>query len=173
MYDHYLVFDVESIGLHGEGFAFGYVVINSKGEKLEEGIRSCPSDVAQGTSSNRHWVLNNIKPLPITDRSTKAVREAFWSVWMKWKDKKTALIADCAWPVEARFLMACVDDRSADREWLGPYPLHELASFLVAAGKDPLAVTNRLPEELPAHNPLNDARQSARQLTEVLNVLLS
>lgn len=173
MYDHYLVFDVESIGLHGEGFAFGYVVIDSKGKVQEEGIRSCPMDIAQGTASNRQWVATNIRPLSITDRTTKGVREAFWAIWMKWKDKNTALVADCAWPVEARFLLSCIDDRFGDREWDGPYPLHELASLLLAAGKDPLESTPRLPDELPAHDPLNDSRHSARQLTEALNVLLS
>jgi hypothetical protein len=51
----------------------------------------------------------------------------------------------------------------------GPYPLHDLASILLAHGRDPLAKNERLPEELPEHDPLNDARQSARLLHEVLS----
>ena len=35
---------------------------------------------------------------------------------------------------------------------------------------DALAVTERLPDELPAHHPLMDARQSARQLLFALGV---
>lgn len=172
MYDYYLIFDVESIGLHGDGFAVGYVVIDKKGKLVEEGLRSCSPDMAQGTAANRQWVANNVGPLPITDRTIHEVRDAFWLIWLKWKDKNTAIVADCAWPVEAKFMIACVNDRSKEREWQGPYPLHELASFLVAAGKDPLVISKRLPNELPAHNPLNDARHSARQLTEALGVLL-
>jgi hypothetical protein len=66
--------------------------------------------------------------------------------------------------VEANFLSACVRLNHAEREWQGPYPLHDLASVLLALGADALAVTERLPDELPAHHPLMDARQSARQL---------
>jgi hypothetical protein len=47
---------------------------------------------------------------------------------------------------------------------LGPYPLHEIASFMTAAGMDPMATYARLPDELPKHHPLADARQSARLL---------
>ena len=103
----------------------------------------------------------------------RQVRGAFWDIWMRWKDHITAMVADCAWPVEVRFLIMCVDDDIGAREWQGPYPLHDLASMLLILGKDPLAVTERLPDELPAHNPLNDARQSARQLIEVLRAALT
>jgi hypothetical protein len=74
----------------------------------------------------------------------------------------------CAWPVEARFLAACVDDNPMTHEWSGPYPLHDLASVLMAAGRDPLAKNERLPGELPEHDPLADARQSARLLLAAL-----
>ena len=77
-------------------------------------------------------------------------------------------MADCAWPVEANFLSACVKLNHKEREWQGPYPLHDLASVLLALGADALAVTERLPDELPAHHPLMDARQSARQLVACL-----
>jgi hypothetical protein len=39
---------------------------------------------------------------------------------------------------------------------------------ILALGRDPLATNERLPDELPAHNPLCDARQSARLLIEAL-----
>jgi hypothetical protein len=80
------------------------------------------------------------------------------------------LAADCAWPVEARFLAACVDDQPEQRAWEGPYPLIDIASVRLAAGLDPLATVERLPSEMPAHDPLADARQSARLLIEALKV---
>jgi hypothetical protein len=76
--------------------------------------------------------------------------------------------ADCAWPVEARFLARCVNDKPREREWQGPYPLMEIASYLEAAGMDPMKEYDRLPSELPKHNPLCDARQSARMLSMAL-----
>ena len=65
-------------------------------------------------------------------------------------------------------MAAAVDDDLERREWQGPYPLHDLASVLLALGADALAVAERRPNELPAHHPLMDARQSARQLVECL-----
>ena len=55
-----------------------------------------------------------------------------------------------------------------EREWQGPYPLHDLASVILALGGNALELTERLPDELPAHHPLMDARQSARQLVACL-----
>jgi hypothetical protein len=40
--------------------------------------------------------------------------------------------------------------------------------MLLVLGADALAVTERQPDELPAHHPLMDARQSARQLVACL-----
>jgi len=74
--------------------------------------------------------------------------------------------ADCSWPVEARFLARCVENDFDKREWEGPYPLHEIATVLLLAGKNPSEKFPRQENELPEHNPLNDARQSARLLLQ-------
>jgi hypothetical protein len=165
----YLVFDVESVGLHGEGFAFGYVVVNAEGERLEEGRHSCSLRDAKGDAEGRDWVRKNV---PLDDFPEDCfmppmLRACFWEIWKAWQGSGAVLVADCAWPVEARFLIACVDD-DASRTWGGPYPLHELASFMVAAGMDPHATYDRLPDE-PQHDPLGDARQSARLLVTALS----
>lgn len=168
----YMVFDVESIGLHGEGFAVGWVVVDAMGTEHASGLAACHPASANGTPGNREWVRKNIPVLPETNRTPYGVRLAFWNQWEAWKAKGAVLVADCAWPVEARFLAACVDDAEQEglplRDWDGPYPLHDLASVLLAVGKDPLATYERLPSEMPAHHPLNDARQSARLLVEAL-----
>lgn len=83
---------------------------------------------------------------------------------MHWKSKGAYLAAECAWPVEAKFLMDCVRDDFHLREWEGPYPLIDISSVLLARGIDPLGKQPRLESEEPAHNALNDARQSARLL---------
>lgn len=165
-----MVFDVESIGLHGEGFAVGYIVVNRAGETLDHGLIACDPLRAQGEPKNLAWVLENVPAMHYGCFSPFGVREEFWNAWMHWKAQGAVLVADCAWPVEARFLAACVDDSKLSREWEGPYPLHDLASVLLALGKDPLATNERLPNELPAHHPAKDAQQSARLLLSALRV---
>jgi len=165
----FMVFDVESIGLHGEGFAVAWVVVNRAGERLGEGCLSCaPSDCA-GTAESRLWVADNVPPLEVTSPTKQHLRNTFWHEWRRWADMGAVLVADCAWPVEANFLSACVKLNHDEREWQGPYPLHDLSSMLLALGSDPLAVTFRLEDEMPAHHPLMDARQSARQLITALS----
>lgn len=170
MPDLYMVFDVESIGLHGEGFAVGYVVVTADGEVVGNRIFACHPDRANGGPEGRAWVAENCPPIVFNCASPCEVRRFFWNGWLSWKDQGAVLVADCAWPVEARFLAACVDDEPAQREWQGPYPLHELASFMVAAGLDPMATYDRLPDE-PQHDPLGDAKQSARLLVDALKKL--
>lgn len=166
----FMVFDVESIGLHGEGFAVGYVVVRRDGKMLDEGVMACDPNVCFGTDESREWVAKNVPPLEAVYRGPRQLREAFWGRWLHWKEQGAALMADCAWPVEARFLAAAVKDDHDRREWEGPYPLHDLASVLLALGRDPLASNDRMPNELPAHHPLMDARQSARLLVDALRV---
>lgn len=164
----FFVFDVESIGLHGEGYAVGYVVKDLEGNQHEEGCFACYPGCAVGNESSFEWVKKNIPEIKPTHDSPWLVRAAFWRRWLEWRGKDAILVADCAWPVETRFLEQCVDDSPYIREWEGPYPLHELATILLLLGKDPKAVTERLPSEKPQHHPLADAKHSARQLLEAL-----
>lgn len=172
--DLFLVLDVESIGLHGEGFAAGYVVIDAGGVVVEEWSAICPPLAAKSqlhaTDASMQWVQANVPLQPYADTyaGPDDLRGAFWLRWMRWKALGATMVADCPWPVEARFLAECVDDRPRDREWEGPYPLLDVASVLYALGGDPLANHDRRPDELPAHHPLHDARQSARLLVAAL-----
>jgi hypothetical protein len=163
----FMVFDCESIGLHGETFAVGYVVVTGDGEVVGDRVFTCSPDTASGTDEGRAWITENCPPLVWNCSSPREVRRFFWAGWQSWKDQGAVLVAHVAWPVEARFLAACVDDQPDQNTWNGPYPLHELASFMVAAGMDPTGDYGRLPDE-PQHDPLGDARQSARLLTMAL-----
>lgn len=169
-----LVLDVESVGLQGEGFAYGLVVVDlTTGQELDRDMAWCDPDHASGTDEGRAWIALNVMPGLYADKrhvppcaSPHSVRDAFWAKWQQWAGPAhgATLWADCGWPVEARFLARCVDDKPVERTWQGPYPLHEIATAILLAGGDPLARTPRLADELPEHNPLADARQSARQL---------
>lgn len=166
----FFVFDVESIGLHGEGFAVGFVVVDLEGNCRESGRYACNPNAARGNPGGFKWVAENITALPETHPSPWLVRAAFWRRWQAWKVEGALLVADCCWPVEARFLADCVDDNPMQHEWHGPYPLYDLASVMLACGEDPLATRDRLPDELPTHDPLADAKQSARLLIAALTV---
>jgi hypothetical protein len=168
--ERFLVFDVESVGLHGEGFAVGYVILLN-GQEMDSGCWSCPRVTAHGDMEGWKWVEAHVPDLLVTHPNTHALRSSFWHLWQEWQKTGALLVADCAWPVEARFLLACVDDDPETRTWQGPYPLHDLASIRLAAGLDPLASELRREDELPLHNPLADARQSARLLVEALEGL--
>lgn len=166
----FFIFDVESIGLHGEAFAVAGGVYLENGAAQYEFAFSCDPKDADGLDQDRDWVNKNVPMLPITHREPFGIREAFWSEWVKAKVKydNLQMAVECGWPVEANFLSACVAEGFGDRNWEGPYPLLEIASHMMAAGMDPMRNYPRTPSELPAHNPLSDARLSARLMAEAI-----
>lgn len=168
----YFVFDVESIGLHGEGFAVGWVVVDSDtGKTIREGEANCDPRKAKGNMDGHGWVEENYPaPREYTHPSIRSVRAAFVSAWLGTKfDSETWMAADCPWPVEARFLAECVDFGLLNESEC-PYPLIDIASMGLAVGVSPLGARGRWPNEQPPHDPLNDARQSARLLLEYLRL---
>ena len=169
----FFIFDVESIGLHGEGFAVaGGVYID--GAAQHEFCYCCPTEQAAGTDEDREWVSKNVPVMEVTHRSTWSLREEFWWRWDEAKKKYPGIqvAAECLWPVEAAFFAHCVNHSFKVRNFEGPYPFHEIASFMLAAGMDPMATYERTPSESPAHNPLADARQSARLLAEAIRKVI-
>lgn len=172
----FFVFDVESIGIHGQAFAVAGGVYDRDGNALHEFSYHCSSVLADGESDDREWVAANVT---VSDHSTGCIslielRNNFWSEWLNAKQKwpEITMAVECGWPVEARFLNTCIDDDRGKRNWSGPYPMHEIASIMLAAGMDPMASYERLPSELPAHEPLADARQSARLLATALRGII-
>ncbi len=168
----FFIFDVESVGLHGEGFAVAGGVCSRNSIDMDFCF-SCNPDMANGTPEDRKWVTENVKDLAYQFMDPSQVRQAFWNQWESAKVLFPGIVmaAECLWPVEANFVEACVKDDPQARNWGGPYPFHEIASYMAAAGMDPMATYERLEDELPAHNPLCDARQSARLLVSALIVL--
>ena len=181
--------DVESVGLHGDGFAVGWVVYDTSKPAAGALTHSICSDlVLPDDQETADWLTDNI---PLDERGalrsisglrteTKCMkkltmRNDFWKAWLAVRaaghtreDVDARMLVDCGWPVEARFLAACVDDAPDERGWEGPYPLVDLGSVLVAMGLDPLATHERYPDESPAHHPTADAMQSLRIYCEVM-----
>jgi hypothetical protein len=178
----WLVFDVESIGLHGVGFAVGAVVVNPEGRIVDEFYAACPIDRAASSiemtagpwnAEDLDWVRENVKLTHYTHDVPMEVAQAFWNFWARLMidgegRRKLYMAADVPWPVEANFLRRCVAQNWPESKFQGPYPLIDIASIRLAAGFDPLATEPRYASELPVHNPLSDAWQSARSLAEAL-----
>lgn len=120
-----LVFDVESVGLHGEGFAVGYVLLLG-GHVADEAWAYCAPSQARGTEAGRAWIREHCawaeKGMSAAVRSEhglpsgtrlmdpRNVRDWFWARWAEQRLQGAELWADVAWPVEARFLGQCVED---------------------------------------------------------------
>lgn len=161
---YWFVIDVESIGLHGQHYAVGWVVLDAQnGEEKESGYFACPPQHAFGSEKDREWVRKNAPELPVTHRSPWEITSEFCNLWNRLKKQYegVAMAADCCYPVETNFLNNC-----APYGLEGPYPLFEISSILFADGKDPVGTYHRLSNELPRHHPLHDARQSGRLLIE-------
>jgi hypothetical protein len=160
-----LIFDVEALGLHGPAIAVAGVVMDtSNGGIVTEfafhrkwTLKEHINDETAADWVTRH-VTTHTSSIEVEDE--KALREAFWMVWRTAAADKCGLAAECAWPVEARFLNGCIDQYPS-RNWDGPYPLHEISSFMIAAGMDPMGSYDRTGREIPAHEPLADAFLSA------------
>jgi len=169
----FFVFDVESVGLHGEGFAVAgglYSGIDDQSGNVIsdwEFTYACPPEMAEGNKEGREWIKKNVPELEFTHACPTKMRGAFWNQWLRARELDAPMVADCLWPVEARFLLQCVHDSPDERAWKGPYTFHEVGTLRLATGvtdsTGEMASPDRLPDELPIHSPLADARFSARQ----------
>lgn len=156
--ENIFVFDVESIGLHGAGFAVGATVINKK-SKLEMDRFSLVSEEGIDLCNNE-WVKQNVFPkianLPKC-KTLVELRDKFYAFYCKHRDT-CEIWSDVNFPVETNFLSAVVNDDIKNREWNMPYPLFDISSQIdVSISR----IKNCGIEELQEHNPLHDAIASA------------
>jgi hypothetical protein len=166
---HYLVFDVESMGLHGEGFAVGGSLFNHRGERLDSFLFCCPTEGLYSSPEDRAWINDNVPLLPAMYNTPRDIRDAFWSYYTTAKKEYDNLMvaAETPWPVESNFLSACIKD-DPSRHWEGPYPLLDISSVMFTAGEDPLTPVPRDESELPYHHPGADAYASANILFKLI-----
>ncbi len=179
---YYFSFDVESDGLFGKAFAVGWVIVNGKGEELEEGYLGCPAYLMSSEEADM-WVIQNVIPaLPRQDPfpcgapwancdHDYAMLVRFWEAWTEAKKDYPGIVmvTDCPFPVEAGFLLNAVKEyRPQIPMDESPYPIIDVATALVMLGEDPLEEYARRATELPKHNPVCDARQSVRIFIDCL-----
>ena len=162
-----MVLDVESMGLHGDAFAFGYAIFH-KGEVIASAEHSIPREAVVGLSDDKKWIDANV-PLMIPDLAyPHQLREIFWKGYLLWRQVGCLVAADCPWPVEAKFLHQCIADDLANRRFMGPYPIYDLMSLgnLMSTNYN---LTLGKPKGHRDHHPLDDAIHSGKCFWKQLN----
>lgn len=170
MYDYYASVDVESIGLHGEAFAWAVVVFNKEGEPVSSRLVAIDPDICKGTTADREWITNNIEEIPF-DQGLYSTRYDLIQEFrahvqqLKNKFKNIVFMAECPYPVEFNLIKEAFP--SGDNGIF--YPFIDISSVMIAAGMNPMATYPRLSHfETPAHCPQADAFQSAGLFFEAL-----
>lgn len=152
--------DAETDGLYGPVWAVGAVILEDHtGGPVHRFAAQLDPDVVTDP-----WVLGHVVPVVDLPRypDRGALLDAFWTFWLEHRDGAEC-VGDFAAPVEAGLFRACVERDLADRQWKGPYPLHELGTALRMAGIDPDVDRRALCErpDLVPHDPVDDALASA------------
>ena len=156
MQTKFLFIDAETDGLYGSFLTVGLVVTDDAGNMIEKayyGIKKenmMISDV--WTRENVFTVLGDYEAC----EDEAELLEKVWAFWMKYRE------------VESRLFMKCVMNNESERKYLGPFPMLDLSSLLMAAGYDPLIDRAELLDEdekqmmaNKTHNALNDAEMTA------------
>lgn len=168
--------DAESEGLLGAIWAIGAVAIG----EVEDDSRCEIFALFEGRTSyppRDPWVFENIWPVcqVLTPHSRSVMLEWFWDWWRRRAQEGYIAVADFGVPVEARLFRDCMIDEHP-RWFEGPYPLHELGTLLLAAGRDPDMPREELAREVGMaefvkHNPVHDAEMTARAAYMLLKQL--
>lgn len=161
-------FDVESMGLLGPPFAVGWVVLED-GVETSSGYasidhRSFPTSVC--SPEEYAWLEQNVFPVlppPVQGSTPKGMYSAFWNAWLDCGRNRSFMLIENGFPVEMNFLRELVNyDRT--RLPVGrPLPISDISSVYPIIGVE----LERTALELPAHNPINDARFTARKWVEL------
>jgi hypothetical protein len=169
-----LSFDLEANGLHGNAFAVGAVVMDAKGKIYSEFVGRCRLN-----GKTDPWVEANVLPaisdMPVSYRSYKALREAFWAWYLEAEPQADYVLVSNGYPVEYRFLMQCQEDDLEARYWQHPFPILDLSSLLLGLGLNSSQRTRLFndiihDEKFSRHQPLHDAKATALTAFKALSL---
>lgn len=155
------IVDAETNGLYGEILSIGAMVVD---ENFIEMDYFYGEVVLEKEEKYDFWVLNNVVPYLKNENPFEnefELLEKFWEFWLKYRETAYCL-ADVAYPVEMGVFKKCIEVNENERRFMGPFPLLDLSSFLLAKGYDPLV--NRLTlieqEKLNQHHALDDVKMT-------------
>lgn len=163
----FIFIDAETDGLYGAFLTVGLVAADESGKILEKAYYGIKKEHMLLTDA---WTRENVWPV-LADyevcEDEDELLEKVWAFWMQYREEAYA-VADVMYPVESRLLMKCVMKNEAERKYLGPFPMLDLSSMLMAAGYDPRVNRVELLDEDEKkvmmgriHNALNDAEMTA------------
>ena len=146
MQTKFLFIDAETDGLYGSFLTVGLVVTDDAGNMIEKAYYGI---IKENMMISDVWTRENVFPV-LGDyeacEDEAELLEKVWAFWMKYRE----------------------DAYAAERKYLGPFPMLDLSSLLMAAGYDPLIDRAELLDEdekqmmaNKTHNALNDAEMTA------------
>lgn len=163
--------DAKSIGLWGDIFYFGSIIKNIEGNEEKGNWRTwCSIDDACGRSVDMQWSQPYRDSLPKGKdcKSPKDLVKDTWT-WIKLaKEAEASFISWCPFPVDYRAIRNAVAEKPSTRPLKGIYPIHDLATVLYLAGKDPVGTYPRLEGEEKHGDPRGAARMAVRLLFECI-----
>jgi len=164
-----LCFDLETNHLHGTPFAIGALVIDGRGKVHATFTARCPM-IGEADEWVKANVLPAIKDIQQTHGSYEQMREAFWGWYIKAEADSDYVLVSNGYPVEYGFLLDCQHTNLEERYWQHPFPILDLASMLVVAGKDANKIKKKIRQEVSyvPHNPFDDAKITALAAFEAL-----
>jgi hypothetical protein len=171
--------DAEVNGLHGRAFAVAFTV-RKGGKEVYSWSGRCPDRFVTDS-----WVIENIlarlADMPVDYTSPDELEDAFFTAWSGAVSSftedgvKPLTIAHCGYPVESGLFSRCIAMHPEERAWSGPFPLHDVATLLLAKGHNPMSVDAYLKEHQLApefhgvtHHPMYDAVVAAQVWEDLL-----
>ena len=154
-----IIVDAESNGLYGEILSVAAIVLDDQYHEID--CYYAERDLSRIEIVDP-WVTENVVPLfnqELVYQSEAELLEHFWGFWMQYQGQAMTM-ADVTYPVEVNLFRKCVEKNLSERKFLGPFPLLDLSTFLMAKGYDPL-VDRQCLIDYPIgdqHNALVDVR---------------
>lgn len=134
------IVDAECDGLYGEIFSIGALVADIR--TMEPVLKFNLTSTYGMERVKQDFVKEHVIPAIKADNTMVFVEKPitklldyFW-IFYEAVRESSIVIADFGAPVEARLFSQCITD-DADREFKGPYPLHELGTILLLNNIDP------------------------------------
>lgn len=154
--------DAESDGLYGGFLSVAAMVTDEKGVELD---RFYASVKISSEYIEAEWVKENVYPyLENADYhfdSESEMLEAFWAFWIKHRTDSIC-ISHVQHPVESRLFTYCVMKDVEERMFLGPFPLYDLSTLLIARGlsfNEDMQILSGM--SLKEHDAMNDVKMMA------------
>lgn len=161
-----LSFDIETNGLHGQAFAVSGVIVDAKGDIVEQFNGRIPIE-----GPIDEWVKANVLPaiqdMTINYKNYEELKEAFWQWFKTAHPESDYVVVNNGYPIEYRFLLDCQNANITERYWEHPFPILDLTSLLIQVGVESNIDKQNFVKEFLAshtrqtHHPLQDATITA------------